>query len=114
MKHIKIEDGACSIELSYPAEDILMAKNLVQHLMAAIEYEVSTLKNIVVTGYEGDKIKAIKAVRAVSLMTLKNAKEFVEDAQGGGRPVLCENPSPQKIDEVSAELHKAGVLFRIC
>jgi ribosomal protein L7/L12 len=114
MKRIKIEDSAhsCEAELAYDERNVLEAARLIQHLAAAIAFDVSNLKKLTVTGFVGDKIIAIKAVRAVSNMGLKEAKIFVEEAQAGRAQVLFE-VGHEKVECVTAALNKAGVTFTI-
>ena len=64
---------------------------------------------LILTGYEGDKIAAIKSVREVSGMGLRESKEAVEEPPS----TLLSNLSEEEARRLAEKLDAAGVKVRI-
>lgn len=66
--------------------------------------EEQTEFNVVLTGYEGNKIKVIKAVRKLTGLGLREAKAAVEDTP----TTLKEGVDKQGAEEAKAAIEKEG------
>ena len=66
--------------------------------------EEQTEFNVILLGYEGNKIKVIKAVRKLTGLGLREAKAAVEDAP----TTLKEAVSKEEADAAKAEIEKEG------
>ena len=65
--------------------------------------------NVILTGYEGNKIKVIKAVRKLTGLGLREAKSAVEDTP----TTLKEAVSKEEAEAVKADLEKEGAKIEI-
>ena len=79
---------------------------------AAVEEEVVEEKtefDVVLTGYEGNKIKVIKAVRKLTGLGLREAKAAVEDTP----TTLKEGIAKEDAEAAKADLEKEGAKVEI-
>lgn len=78
------------VEAMFDAFDPALRRQILMHMIKGDITGPIRIKFGKINGYS-NKIQAIKAVRAISGMGLKEAKEFVEEAEFGGIAVMNGN-----------------------
>lgn len=78
------------IEAMFDAFDPALRRQILMHMIKGDITGSIRIKFSKINGYS-NKIQAIKTVRAISGMGLKEAKEFVEEAEFGGIAVMNGN-----------------------
>lgn len=95
------------VEAMFDAFDPALRRQILMHMIKGDITGPIRIKFSKINGYS-NKIQAIKAVRWISGMGLKEAKEFVEEAESGGIAVMNGNFDLKQRRQFAQELVGTG------
>jgi ribosomal protein L7/L12 len=104
----EFSEGVIDLVITDLPEAVLHLRAIADSLEAMMDQLQGV--TLYMTGYSGDKIKAIKAVRSVTSMGLKQAKDFVESLMPRA---LIKNLEKTEAQRISAKLAEVGITFEI-